>query len=676
MDAVAALHEIPLNRLVLSPANARKTPASAADDAELKASIAAHGLKQNLIVGRADAEGKHAVIAGGRRLRALHALSADGLVAPDRPVPCLIEAPDSALETSLVENAVRVAMHPADQFEAFAALVDAGQTIAAIAVRFGVAERLVRQRLRLGKVAPDLLAAYRNGQMDLETLTAFTLSDDHDAQRAVWAEASQHYGRSPIQIRRRLTETAIPVASRLGRFVGIEAYETAGGAITRDLFCDHDEGFMDDAALVRRLAQTKLDAEAAALAPDWKWARPVLDPALGITADYGRVEPTPAEPSPDLRAVLDDLAQREDNLANVAAEDWSADHEAEAEDIAARQEEVGRTLAARATFAEADRRRAGCLITIGPDGLLRVLQGMIDPADRAIVADGVDPAGPDAATETPKGRGFSQALIDDLKAHRLQIAKAHLAQDFAVAFDLALFTLCRAVLGFGYTVSPLDLRAVPTREASSLDDLDGTPAAVLLAAQREALSLAWLSLPADQGFQSLCALPDEAKAALFAWCVAQCLKPQLASDSGADPALEQVGARLRIDAAGHWRPTADNYWSRVTKAHALEVGGEILGDRWRRDHLADKKPALAKALEAAFAGDATALGFDAATARRAAAWLPSGMAFGETPIPVPAGTTSPNPPPAPIPSPVDDGEEALPAFLTADLDPIQAGDAS
>jgi len=408
MDAVAALHEIPLNRLVLSPANARKTPASATDDAELKASIAAHGLKQNLIVGRADAEGRHAVIAGGRRLRALLALSADGLIPPDRPVPCLIEAPDSALETSLVENAVRVAMHPADQFEAFAALVDAGQTIAAIAARFGVAERLVRQRLRLGKVAPDLLAAYRNGQMDLETLTAFTLSDDLDAQRAVWAEASQHYGRSPIQIRRRLTETAIPVASRLGRFVGIEAYQAAGGTITRDLFCDHDQGFMDDATLVRRLAQAKL--EAAALAPDWKWARPVLDPVLGVAADYGRIEPTPAEPSPDLRALLDDLARREDDLANVAAEDWSAEHEAEAEDLAARQEEVDRTLAAQATFAEADRRRAGCLVTIGPDGRLRVLQGLIDPADRIAKDDG-------AADEPAKVRGFSQALIDDLKAH-------------------------------------------------------------------------------------------------------------------------------------------------------------------------------------------------------------------------------------------------------------------
>jgi len=124
-------------------------------------------------------------------LRALLALSADGLIPPDRPVPCLIEAPDTGLETSLVENAVRVAMHPADQFEAFAALVSAGQSVAAIAARFGVAERLVRQRLRLGTVAPELRAAYRAGQMDLEALTAFTLSDDHDAKRAVWAEPSR-----------------------------------------------------------------------------------------------------------------------------------------------------------------------------------------------------------------------------------------------------------------------------------------------------------------------------------------------------------------------------------------------------------------------------------------------------------------------------------------------------
>jgi ParB family chromosome partitioning protein len=80
---------------------------------------------------------------------------------------------------------VRQAMHPADQFEAFAALADAGETVPAIASRFGISENLVRQRLKLGKVASELIAAYRAEEMDLETLMAFTLADDHRRQLAV-----------------------------------------------------------------------------------------------------------------------------------------------------------------------------------------------------------------------------------------------------------------------------------------------------------------------------------------------------------------------------------------------------------------------------------------------------------------------------------------------------------
>ncbi len=50
MTTTSIVRNIPLDRLVLSPANVRKTPASASEDAELKASIRAGGLKQNLIV--------------------------------------------------------------------------------------------------------------------------------------------------------------------------------------------------------------------------------------------------------------------------------------------------------------------------------------------------------------------------------------------------------------------------------------------------------------------------------------------------------------------------------------------------------------------------------------------------------------------------------------------------
>ena len=65
MTTAPAVRNIPLNRLILSPTNVRKTPPSAAEQAELKASTKARGLKQNLVVHpAAGANGVHAVTAG------------------------------------------------------------------------------------------------------------------------------------------------------------------------------------------------------------------------------------------------------------------------------------------------------------------------------------------------------------------------------------------------------------------------------------------------------------------------------------------------------------------------------------------------------------------------------------------------------------------------------------
>ena len=94
---------VPLNQLVLSPTNVRKTPATAAEDAELEASIRARGIKQNLIVHPTPIDGKgvYAVDAGGRRLKVLQKLAAEGVIDADHQVPCKVEQPDDALETSL-----------------------------------------------------------------------------------------------------------------------------------------------------------------------------------------------------------------------------------------------------------------------------------------------------------------------------------------------------------------------------------------------------------------------------------------------------------------------------------------------------------------------------------------------------------------------------------------------
>ena len=195
-DPERDIRDIPLSQLELSPCNVRKTPADASAFTELKASIAAHGLLENLIARSmgpgADGIGRYAVIAGGRRLAAMQALAAEGALDEDHPVPCrMIEDIVAAEEVSLAENSVRAAMHPADQVEAFRRLADAGSTAAAIAARFGVSERTVEKRLRLGNAAPVLLEAYREGEIDLETLMAFAVTTDHARQNAVWAAVSQ-----------------------------------------------------------------------------------------------------------------------------------------------------------------------------------------------------------------------------------------------------------------------------------------------------------------------------------------------------------------------------------------------------------------------------------------------------------------------------------------------------
>jgi ParB family chromosome partitioning protein len=184
MTAASKVRNIPLNQLVLSPTNVRKTPATAAEDAALEASIRAKGLLQNLIVHALPIDGKgvYEVDAGGRRLKILQKLVLEGVIDADHPVPCLVREPAAAVETSLMENTIRAAMHPADEFVAMAELIDAGEAVEAVALRFGVSERHVRQRLRLGKLAPELLDAFRAGEISLEVVTAFTLGADHAAQ--------------------------------------------------------------------------------------------------------------------------------------------------------------------------------------------------------------------------------------------------------------------------------------------------------------------------------------------------------------------------------------------------------------------------------------------------------------------------------------------------------------
>ena len=287
---------IPLNLLVQGKANVRRTGKRLSIE-ELTASVRAHGIRQNLN-DLAIEERRYEVVAGGRRLTALKQLAKEKHLPKDLPVPCRLLTEDvDAGEISLAENVVRIAMHPADQFEAFHALVhDKGLSVAEVAERFGVEPALVEKRLKLASVHPKLLAAYRKEDLTLDCLMAFTVSDDHEAQLRVWKEGRRGY-LDPRSIRQALTEGAIPASHRLALFVGQDAYIAAGGTITRDLFDTKNDGYFADGALLIQLATDRLDAAVEEeRAAGWKWVKAELE--NDYTTHYGRVHGITVDSTP------------------------------------------------------------------------------------------------------------------------------------------------------------------------------------------------------------------------------------------------------------------------------------------------------------------------------------------------------------------------------------------
>ncbi len=103
------------------------------------------------------------VPAGGRRYRAVERLVKAKRLTKTAPVPCVVraaDAPTTAEEDSLAENVQRAPLHPLDQFRAFQALREQGQSEEEIAAVFFVSVAVVKQRLRLASVSPKLLDVY------------------------------------------------------------------------------------------------------------------------------------------------------------------------------------------------------------------------------------------------------------------------------------------------------------------------------------------------------------------------------------------------------------------------------------------------------------------------------------------------------------------------------------
>jgi ParB family chromosome partitioning protein len=318
---------IKVEDLVPSPYNVRRYSAGQVE--ELSALIASQGLLQNLIVteqvvGRGKRqETKFGVVAGERRRRALVLLQQRRQLPANHEVLCELVGAERATEISLAENSGREAMHPADEFEAFHALVQQGRSVEDVAARFGVSPMVVQRRLKLAALSPNLLALYREDGVNLDQLMALCLSTDHAAQERAWFEA-QPWDRSAAALRKRLTEGEVLAhQSALARFVGLDAYEAAGGVVRRDLFDSDQSCWICDPELLRRLAGEKLDSEVQQVRVEgWAWVEARIELESGALREFSRCEPGLRAPTPDEKRALAEFDQR---VAELEAEQQALD---------------------------------------------------------------------------------------------------------------------------------------------------------------------------------------------------------------------------------------------------------------------------------------------------------------------------------------------------------------
>ena len=642
---LSSSRDIPFNKLVLAQANVRRVKAGVSVE-ELAESIARRGLIQSLHVRPVlDAEGAETgmfeVPTGGRRYRALELLARQKRLAKTAPVPCVVGDPASGVlidEISLVENIERAPLHPLDQFRAFQAMRDKGMTEEAIAAAFFVGVNVVKQRLRLVAVSPKLLDLYADDGMTLEMLMAFTVSSDHARQEQVWDAISAGWQKEPWQIRRMLTETTVRASDKRAVFVGVDAYEAAGGSVLRDLFQSDDGGWLQDVSLLDRLVAEKLKALADEIAAEgWKWVEAAISIPYGVTHGLREISGTPLDMTETELATRDALQVEFNRLSEAyeGADELPDDVDQPLGEIEASMEELD---SRPVQFDPTEIAIAGVFVTLDASGKLIVDRGYVRPEDerpfapegedapeivahdtgaqgapaitRAVVTIGGEPASAVEDDEEDGIKPLPERLVTELTAHRTLALRDALASHPHIAMTALLHKLVSDTFLHRPATGALDANVRQIHFPAQADDLKDSPSAQSVTDRHDR----WGEhVPADDEalWDWLLALDDHSRTDLLAHCVSYGVnalyeRPNPYNGSG----VSEHGLKVRLSQADRlaratgldmvqagWRPTVGNYLGRVTKTRILEAVREGAGERAAQliDHM--KKGDMAKEAE-------------------------------------------------------------------------------
>jgi ParB family chromosome partitioning protein len=646
---LSASRDIPFDRLVLSQANVRRVKAGVSIE-ELAADIARRTLLQSItvrpVLDEAGAEtGLFEIPAGGRRYRALELLVRQKRLAKTAPIPCVVRTEGIAEEDSLAENVQRAPLHPLDQFRAFQALREKGQSEEEIAAVFFVAVSVVKQRLRLAAVSPRLLEVYAEDEMTLEQLMAFAVSPEHERQEQVWEALQRSYNKEPYQIRRMLTEGAVRASDKRAQYAG-EDYIAAGGAVMRDLFQQDDGGWLQDAGLLARVVAEKLERDADAIrAEGWKWVEMAPEfpygHSYGMRRLSGARRPLTDEEIAQVEALRAEAERLEEEAA--AADEVSDDADARLAEIEA---EIDALTQRPAVYDPAEMAMAGVFLSIDGNGALRVERGFVRPEDEPPVvedeeaneatlagqggaqgqdgynaADGTDPGRADSRIITAHIGGGAEVeaepeeedglkplpdrLLTELTAYRTLALREVLGNEPGIAYLALLHALCLRLFYRYGAESCLEIEAKSVMFGAQAPGLADTP----LAARVDVRHEAWAAqLPEDAAelWDSLTGFDSDSREALFAHCVALTLNATHDAYNRRPRALAHAGRlaeilALDLTAAG-WTPNVENYLGRVTKARILEAVREAKGEQAAQRLEGLKKGDMAEAAAQALAG--------------------------------------------------------------------------
>lgn len=633
---------VPATHLTKSPVNVRKRSDTRAD-AELEASIAGHGLIQNLVgVPVSRKKGHYRITAGGRRLDAIHRLIEKGKLPPDHEVPVLVLTnTKDGREISLAENYDRLQMSPAEDCLAFRDLIEVeGRSTAEIAKRFGIEERFVIGRLRLANLAQPIFEALEADEITLDIAKAYATTADTGRQTAVWEALRNSYSRDNVnEIRRALNGYSYRANDPKALLVGRDAYIAAGGRVEdADLFSTAADERWIDTHILDELAEAKLTAQAEAIREreGLGQVRVVAGARIPYMETYalqpltGAAEPLTDEQEARKQELEDEIA----DIERFAEDEDYEPRDDEEQRYAALQAELT-MIVERAPVLDAEQKASAlAYVVLAPDGTPHVHHQLyVAPVsgEESGEADNEGDEGDDDAGDEMQDNSIvgdarpamSQRLREMLAMMKTELLAVHVANDPAFALSLGTFIMVDRESRLGSFDIPSDLRAsVPSR---LLPDFKPTTAAAgEWTKLDEALDRSWLQhQTVPDRYEAFCALADEARAAWLGWAIARTLHAVPAGRREAG-FLDHLGRKMGIDVAAWWRPTALTYFDKLTKPGILALFEEIGGLELRMRYSGSKKHDLAASAERLFGGDVI---IEPEIQQRALAWLPDEMRF-------------------------------------------------